>query len=224
VDASGAETDWVEWHRAYDVPDSALAVRLGLVQARIRRALDEAPPGEIRLVSMCAGQGRDVIGAVRDHPRRRDVRGRLVELDPRNAAIARELGDDADLGHVETVTGDASLSDAYIGAAPADIVLACGIFGNLSDEDIRRCIGLLPMLCESHATVVWTRSRRPPDLTPTIRRWFSDCGFEELGWDEPPDLGYVGVGAVRWPGDVGVVRHGVSFFRFVSDAAPATAP
>jgi len=220
MDARRARKDWVEWHRAYDVAGSALAVRLGLVQSRLRRALDEAPPGEIRIVSLCAGQGRDVIGAVRDHRRRADVRARLVELDPRNAVVARELADAANLECVETITGDASLSDSYIGAAPAHVVLACGVFGNISDSDIRRFVGLVPTLCEPGATVVWTRHRRPPDLTPEIRNWFSDAGFVELGWDEPGDLPYVGVGAARWPGERGVLTSGVGFFQFVDDPVP----
>jgi hypothetical protein len=190
------------------------------VQGHIVRALDEAPAGEIRIVSMCAGQGRDVIGALRAHPRRADVRARLVELDPRNAVIAREMADAAGLGRVEVVTGDASVSDAYLGAAPAHVVLACGIFGNITDDDIRRCVGLLPMLCEAGAAVVWTRHRRPPDLTPSIRRWFSEAGFDELAVDEPADLPWVGVGAARWHGERGVVKGGVGFFRFVGDPVP----
>jgi hypothetical protein len=220
MDEEDIQTDWLDWHIPYDVPGSSLAVRLALVQAYLTSALDEAAAGEIRIVSMCAGQGRDVIGALRDHPRRADVRARLVELDPRNAVIAREMADAADLGHVRVVTGDASVSDAYLGAAPAHVVVACGIFGNISDDDIRRCVGLLPMLCESGATVVWTRHRRPPDLTPEIREWFSAAGFEEIGWDEPPDLAWVGAGAVRWLGERGVVRSGVEFFRFLGDHLP----
>jgi hypothetical protein len=212
--------DWVEWHRPYDEPGSALAVRLGLVQAHITQALDEAGAGEIRVVSLCAGQGRDLIGAARDHPRRHDIRARLVELDPRNAMIAREMAEAADLPLLEIVTGDASVSDAYVGAAPAHLVLACGIFGNIGDDDISRCIALLPMLCESGATVVWTRHRRPPDLTPEVRRWFTQTGFEEIAFDEPADLPYVGAGAHRWPGEAGVLESGVGFFRFVGDAVP----
>ncbi|MGA8679882.1 MAG: SAM-dependent methyltransferase [Acidimicrobiales bacterium] len=213
--------DWVEWHRPYDVPGSSLAVRLGLVQAHITRALDQAPPGAVRIISMCAGQGRDVIGAVGQHPRKADIEARLVELDPANAAIARELADAADLPFVEIVTGDASVSDAYLGAAPAQVVLACGIFGNISEADIRQCVSLLPMLCKHGATVVWTRHRRPPDLTPAIRAWFEEAGFEEIARDEPADLPYVGVGAHRWPGEVGVVRRGVGFFQFVGDGSAA---
>jgi hypothetical protein len=213
--------DWVGWHRPYDVPGSSLAVRLELVQGHIARALDAAPPGPIQIVSMCAGQGRDLIGAARDHPRKSDVHARLVELDAGNAAIARELADGADLPLVEVVTGDASVSDVYLGATPAAVVLACGIFGNISDDDIRRFIDLLPMLCAPAATVVWTRHRRPPSLTPTIREWFEQSGFEEIARDEPPDLPYVGVGAHRWRGKGGVVRSGVGFFRFVGDGTAA---
>jgi hypothetical protein len=216
-----APRDWVEWHRSYDVPGSSLAVRLELVQGHLTRALDEAPPGQIHIVSMCAGQGRDVIGATAQHPRKSDVRARLVELDPRVAAFARQLADDAGLAGVEIVTGDASLSDAYLGAAPAEIVLACGIFGNITDADIRRCITLLPMLCRHGATLLWTRHRRPPDLTAQIRQWFANSGFEELAFDSPADLPYVGVGAQRWPGADGVVREGEGFFRFVGDGTDA---
>ena len=65
-------TDWQQWHAAYDDPDSRLSERLRVVQSHVRAALDEraAQPGPIRITSMCAGQGRDVIGALAEHPRR----------------------------------------------------------------------------------------------------------------------------------------------------------
>jgi hypothetical protein len=79
--------DWHEWHDAYDSPDSYLGRRLALVQERIRLALDDAPPGPLTAISICAGQGRDLIGVLADRPRRHDVRARLVELDERNGAV-----------------------------------------------------------------------------------------------------------------------------------------
>jgi hypothetical protein len=79
-----AERDWYDWHAPYGDPSSGLSLRLSWVQERIWAALDEAPPGPIRLISMCAGQGHDVLGALPGHPRRGDVTARLVELDPRN--------------------------------------------------------------------------------------------------------------------------------------------
>ena len=74
--------DWHAWHDAYDDPGSSLAQRLRVVQARIAATLDAAPPGPLRALSMCAGQGRDLIPVLASHPRGRDVTARLVELDP----------------------------------------------------------------------------------------------------------------------------------------------
>ena len=89
-------------------------------------ALDRCPPGPIAIVSICAGDGRDLLGALRDHPRRLDVRARLVKLDPelvgRGRARAAELG----LDGVELRVGDAAETTAYAAAVPVDVVLAWG--------------------------------------------------------------------------------------------------
>jgi len=126
------EQDWYAWHADYDVPATALARRLAAVQEQVRAALDAARPGPLRAISLCAGQGRDLTGALAGHPRQHDVRARLVELDPRNADAARQAARAAGLPQVEVVTGDAALTDAYAGMTPADLVLACGVFGNLT--------------------------------------------------------------------------------------------
>ena len=75
--------------RRTTVEDSPLRKRLAIVQAQIRDALDRCAPGPIRVISMCAGQGHDLIGALDGHPRAADVRARLVELHPRNCEAAR---------------------------------------------------------------------------------------------------------------------------------------
>lgn len=171
--------EWVTWHTGYDDPGSPQARRLATVQRLVAAALDRAPAGEIRVISMCAGDGRDLIGALRTHPRARDVRARLVEIDETLAARGREQA--ASLaGMIEFVTGDASVSDAYADAVPATVVMACGVFGNVSDDDVHNIIQHLPELCAAGAIVVWTRGRFEPDLTPTIRAWFSNAGFNEL--------------------------------------------
>ena len=84
------ERDRGEWHRDYDDPGSLLSRRGELAQGHLRAGLERAPAGDVRLISLCAGQGRDVIGVLTRHPRRHDVRARLVELDERNAALARQ--------------------------------------------------------------------------------------------------------------------------------------
>ncbi len=177
--------DWAAWHRDYDRPDSHLAARLGFVQRRIRDWLEGARPGPLRALSLCGGEGRDLVGALAAHPRGVEVAARIVELEPRNVAAAKRAAADAGLPAVEVVEADASLTDACTGAVPADLLLACGIFGNVSGDDIRATIGALPSLCAAGATVIWTRHRLPPDRTPDVRRWFSESGFEEVGFDAP---------------------------------------
>jgi len=198
--------DWARWHDAYD-DDSPLARRLVVVQARIRELLDRAPPGPIRVVSLCAGQGRDLLPVVATHPRGVDVHARLVELDPRNVAAITPMP------NVEVVQGDAALLSAYEGAVPADVVLACGVFGNITDDDIARTIAHLPMLCAGDAGVIWTRGPSDPDLRPAIRRWFAMHGFEEEFFLAEPDA--FGVGAHRLTGEPRPLDPAVKLFSFV---------
>jgi len=198
--------DWQRWHEAYD-EDSSLARRLAVVQGRIRELLDRAQPGPIRVVSLCAGQGRDLLPVVAAHPRGPDVRARLVELDPRNVAAIPPLPD------VEVVCADAALLSAYEGAVPADIVLACGVFGNVTAEDIRRTIEHLPMLCARGAAVIWTRGASDPDLRPAIRGWFAEHGFEEGFFLAEP--GSFGVGVHRLAGEPQALDPAVKLFTFV---------
>jgi Putative methyltransferase len=175
-----AQRDWHEWHAAYDHPGSGLARRLSWVQERIRAALDAAPVGQVRAISLCAGQGRDLIGALADHPRARDVTARLVELDPRNTEAAARLAAESGLDNVEVVTGDASLISQYVGLVPADLVLACGLFGNMTDAHVEQTIDYLGQLCAEGGTVVWTRARWSPDLVPRVCAWFEGRGFERV--------------------------------------------
>lgn len=203
-----AGKDWVQWHEAYEDPGSSLARRLAAVQHRIRAFLDERPPGPIRVVSMCAGQGRDILGVLADHPRRGDVTGRLVELDPHNAEVARGHAVDG----IEVLVGDAADTANYAGAVPADLVLACGVFGNISDGDIHRTIASLPGFCAPGGTVIWTRHREPPDLVPTVCAWFEEAGFAPV-WVSDPAAGY-GAGAHRYLGPPVALPLGERLFTF----------
>ena len=206
------DRDWWDWHAPYDEPKSSLSQRLRAVQSLLAHALDGAPPGPIDLISMCAGQGRDVLGVLEDHPRRRDVRALLVELDERNAAVARARAGDLD-ADVEVLVVDAGRTDSYAGRVPAEVVLVCGVFGNISDRDIERTVDALPTLCAADATVIWTRHRGSPDLTPQIREWFAAAGFVEEAFIAPTDMRY-GVGAQRFRGEPRP-HHPTALFDFV---------
>ncbi|RZB18170.1 SAM-dependent methyltransferase [Streptomyces sp. F001] len=205
--------DWHAWHNAYDIPDSYFGQRLALVQHRIRLALDTAPPGPLTAVSLCAGQGRDLIGVLADHPRRSDVRARLVELDERNATAARRAAAAAGLSGVEVVVGDASLTDHYAGLVPADLVLVCGTLGNITDADVERTLDHCTQLCRRGGTVVWTRNRKAPDLVPQVCAWLEERGFERL-WVSDPAL-MQGVGAHRFTGEPRPLARGERMFTFV---------
>ncbi len=206
--------DWWEWHRSYDDPESPLSHRLAIVRRHIRTVVEHAPGGPIRVVSVCAGQGRDLIGALAGHPRGKDVAGRLVELDTRNVAAARTALGAAALPGVTVVQGDAARTDVYLGAVPADLVLVCGVFGNVTDADIEHTVQTLPQLCAAGATVIWTRHRRPPDLTIDIRAWFAAAGFVETAFETVPD-GTVSVGVHRLEGPPAPLRLGRRLFTFL---------
>jgi hypothetical protein len=177
--------DWYAWHAGYDAPGSGLSRRLAWVQDQIRAALDRAPAGPVRAISLCAGQGRDLIGALAGHPRAADVTARLVELDPRNTEVAARLAAAAGLDNVEIVTGDAALASQYAALVPADIVLACGLFGNMTDTHVEATIGYCAQLCALGGTVIWTRARWAPDLVPQVCAWFEERDFEQVWLSGP---------------------------------------
>jgi hypothetical protein len=189
--------DWVRWHDQYDDPLSPLTTRLKMVQAHVAYALNGAPPGPIRLVSLCAGQGRDVIEVLPAHPRSADLTAVLVELDPVNAQAARAQAATAGLDNVQVREADAAVVANYADALPADVLLLCGIFGNVPDDDIRRTAAAAARMCRQGGTVIWTRHRGEPDLTPRVRDWFADAGFDEVAFETVPTTRMTGVGVAR---------------------------
>jgi len=221
---SAGDSHWVRWHAPYEDPSSGLSLRLRTVQSMVRAALDEIPGPDIhrepiRMVSLCAGQGRDVIDVVASHPRGPEVSALLVELDPALAAFARERAVAAGPGvaeRIRIVEGDASQSHWYADDVPADIVLVCGVFGNISPADITRTIQAMRGFCVEGGHVVWTRHRRPPDLTPAIRADFAAAGFTELAFEAPENT-VMTVGHHRLDEATALFDPGLRLFDFVGD-------
>jgi hypothetical protein len=190
--------DWVAWHRGYEDPSSSLSIRLGLVQSHLSAALDAAPPGPVRLLSLCAGQAHDVLGVLPGHPRRADVTAVLVEANPDNAAVARQrIGHSGLAGSVEIREADAGRPESYADVVPVDVLLLCGIFGNVGLPDIRRTSMAAAALSRPGAVVIWTRHRRPPDVTGQVREWFAEAGFDEVAFEAPDNATLTGVGVAR---------------------------
>jgi hypothetical protein len=174
--------DWATWHEEYDA-SPALMARLAAVRGRISHCLDLCPPGSIRIISVCAGEGRDLIGALESHPRATDVVARLVEVDPRLVERGRASGEAAGLSErLEFVVGDATLPASYRDFGPAHLVLACGVFGNIRAHDTARLVGSLAWLCARGGFVVWTRglARGGAAHAARIRTLFKERAFEEV--------------------------------------------
>jgi hypothetical protein len=189
--------DWFEWHQGYD---GALAERVVLVQEQLDAALDACAAGPIRILSVCAGQAHDVVGSLRRFDRRSDVEAVLVELDERNVAAARARIAEAGLPMVTVVAGDAGITGSYAEAVPANVILLCGVFGSLTDEDIERTVASLPALAAPAAQVIWTAHRSAPGLADHAASCFDRYGFVS-----------------RWDGDD---RFGVSRHQLTADPQP----
>jgi hypothetical protein len=195
--------DWHEWHLQYDDPASSLSRRLEDVRRQLGADLDaraEAGQHSVRLLSLCAGDGRDTIPVLAARPDL-EVDACLVELDPELADAARAAAADAGLA-LDVRTADAGSFDAIRDRLMGDVLMLCGLFGNISDTDVEHCVDAARGLVRPGGTVIWTRGSRVPedpskqsgDPAEWIRGLFTSAGFEEVAFVAPDDASYrVGV-------------------------------
>jgi hypothetical protein len=191
----GVVMDWHAWYGQYDDENSSLSRRLRVVQRRLVDLVDGEPPVR-RVLSLCAGDGRDILPVVARLPNERRPELLLVEIDPALAAAAERRA--VDVGVAATViVGDAGLATTWRNVGPVDLLMLCGIFGNISETDIRTTIRASRGMLAPGGNVMWTRGRfaPDPDLRPQIRTWFREAGFREIAFDSEP-AGY-GVGVNR---------------------------
>jgi hypothetical protein len=187
-----------------------LSRRLTMVQQRLEELLAEAPAVR-RVLSLCSGDGRDILPVVARLPidHRPDVA--LVELDADLATAAERRA--ADLGVAATVIGDAGSSSTWQQFMPVDLLLLCGIFGNIPDDDIRNTIDAARAMVASDGYVIWTRGYfSDVDLRPQVRQWFAETGFLEVTFDAEP-TGF-GVGVNRLPSAGRTARVPSQLFSF----------
>ena len=181
--------DWLRWHEAYGDPMSPLSMRLNDVIEATSSMLDSAHPGPIRMLSLCAGDARDIASVLAGHPRHEDVTGCAVELDPTLASQASVNLAVTD-GRVSVLCADAGNPAFWQQFLPVDLLILVGIFGNISDSDVEQLIKAVPTICGQWGSIVWTRHRRDPDLTPSIRRWFDEVGCAAQSFRSPGPNGY----------------------------------
>ncbi|MEP6852306.1 MAG: class I SAM-dependent methyltransferase family protein [bacterium] len=213
---AGELRDYDAWHGDYDDPASGLSWRLRTVQRYIKDVLDERDP-PLRVLSVCAGDGRDVIGVLAERADAARVHATLLEIHPAIAERARRSAAAAGLsGRVDVRTVDAGDSDAYLTLPPADLVLLVGIFGNISDEDLQRTIVASAELCADRAAVLWSRGRGRTlvDRNDAVRAWFRAAGFTELDY-AVSDRGHrPALGRVRYDGPQRPLQPGQRWFTF----------
>lgn len=193
-------TDWQQWHRGYDDPTSALSRRLGVVQRFVGEAISAFAPGPRRILSLCAGDARDLLPVLAG-ARRADTSVTLVERDEGLADAARVSAAAAGLA-VDVRTADAGDSGAWLDCAPVDLLQLCGIFGNIGDEDISATIGACAGLVVRGGRVIWTRGRSSPDRRAEIRSRFEQAGFAEVAYDGEPAAHGVGMARLVTTPDV----------------------
>ncbi len=195
--------DWHEWYRDYDDPESSLSRRLAEVRRQVRGVLVELCPSRrtIRALSLCAGDGRDLLPELGAS----SCAGTavLAELDPTLAERARTSAPEHGDWVVDVRTGDAGDPATWADAVPADLLLMCGIFGNITDHDVARTIVATPALLRPGGTVIWTRGRSSGPHDPSevdgdpadwVRDRFLEAGLHEVAFVRPTDAGYrVGV-------------------------------
>ena len=210
--------DYLAWHEQYDDLGSSLSRRLALVREVLRAELD-ARRGPVRVVSLCAGDGRDILGVLAERQDAARVSVTLVEVLPELVERARSVAAKV-AADVEVVAADAGCSETYVGlgTVPADIVLLVGVLGNISDADVDATVAAMPRLCAPGATLVWSRGRSLDgtyDFVTPVRTAFSAAGFAEVSirsFDVEDDRTALGV--VRFNGPRVPLEPGETWFTF----------
>jgi SAM-dependent methyltransferase len=178
--------DWTHWYKHYDATPRIQA-RLRVVQRQIIEFVNECPAGPITIVSVCSGDGRDLVGALADHPRRNGVAAWLLDAHAdtfdRGKEAARAAGLERQL---HFVLADATRADSYRDIVPADLVLISGVLGHLRPDGVASLLSALPMLCKPGGGVILNRGLLLNDgarQVPAIRQILRSTGFEEMDYE-----------------------------------------
>jgi hypothetical protein len=194
----GGVTDWRAWHAEYDDPTSRLSQRLQVVRARLGEILDSIDTRVPRLLALCAGDARDVIPVLRSRSDGRRVTAVLTEKDEVLAERARVAAEAAGLRNVEVRRADAGDVRSFSDVLPVDVLMLCGIFGNIERPTVRHIVEQVPAMVTSGGFVIWTRGgKEPDDPRPQVRRWFVEAEMPEVSFDGPPETYGVGVNRVE---------------------------
>lgn len=185
--------DWLRWYGDYDDPTSSLARRLEGVKRRLTEALDGAASTVPTILSLCAGDGRDVIPVIAARPTTSPVTAILVENNHTLANRARGASAAVGCSQVQVRCRDAGDPASFADVLPVDVLMLCGIFGNIEHRTVKDIIDLIPRLVVLGGYVIWTRGGSEPDRRPEVRHWFRAAGLDEVAFDGAPERYGVGL-------------------------------
>ncbi len=208
--------DWDHWYQQYDQSPS-LQARLGIVREQIAATLDQCAAGPINILSICAGDGRDVVGALAGHARRADVAAWLLDTHAESIARGQAAAAAAALeGPLHVRQCDAGRAQSYGDLERADLVMLSGFLGHLRHDEAAGLIASLPMLIKPGGAVLWNRHLVMNDgrtQVPAIRALLQQASFEETYFQTTAEDGFA-VGRARFKGNVAILDPEKIFFEF----------
>jgi hypothetical protein len=93
---------------------------------------------------------------------------------------------------------DAGIVSVFSDVLPVDVLMLCGVFGNIERATVRHVVEQVPAMVTAGGVVIWTRGgHEPDDPRPEVRRWFVEAGMPEVSFDGPPNSYGVGVNRVK---------------------------
>lgn len=140
----------------------------------------------------------------------------MVELDSLNASFLHGALGSTELKDAAVVVADAGITDVYLDAVPADLLLLGGVFANITLADASRTVTALTQMCRPGATVVWTSYGPRLDEADEVLALFETSSFERVELQRDTDGHYL-VAAHRYRGPAQVLPAGQRFFGFSSD-------
>ncbi len=216
--ARADNSTWSDWPgKAYT--RAGYQQRLAAVERHLGESLDLAPGGPLRIASMCAGDGRDVLRVVKTHSRRSDVVAWLVELSGNSVADGAAHARRAGLEHtVNFLHADATSFATYRNIAPADVLLVCGVWGHVPLDEQASLVCASGMLCKPGGVVIWTRGvRQGTARFDAVRALFASPTWDEVRVTITPDAKWA-IATHRCLGPASVLPASGPIFHFQTAA------
>ena len=174
--------DWNDWHNHYDDLDSELSKRLGKVKEHIKNILLETENPTV--LNICSGQGKDILESMLELDKDAEVFLIDTNIDALNSGI--NFAKKNNIGTITFINEDASHTSTYkkYDIPKSNIVLACGLFGHLNEDDSYTLVDFLKTQIKINGTVIWTKNIENDSIS-NLRKYFINNNFKEINYFGP---------------------------------------